>query len=67
MFFTTLSFVKQKHHDDDCPKIKLPCPKGCGLTVPREDMESHITQECANAESACPYLFGACAFQVSWM
>ena len=56
--------MKQKHEDEECPKIKLPCPNQCGLTVTREDMDHHIGQDCANTESTCPYEFGACAYQV---
>lgn len=56
--------MKQKHQDEQCPKIKLPCFNQCGLTVTREDMDRHIGQDCANAESTCPYEFGACAYEV---
>ena len=34
-------------HKEECPRFPLPCPNNCEVcTVPREDLEKHISEEC---------------------
>ena len=35
-------FITGQHHEEECPKLPLPCPNKCEIkTVPRENMEAH--------------------------
>ena len=42
-------------HKEECPKLPLPCPNKCEVgSVPREDMETHLTS-CHSELTQCEY------------
>ena len=40
-------------HDAECPETEISCPLLCGSTILRKDTESHIANDCAEAELSC--------------
>ena len=47
----------KKNHLEDCPKVPLPCPNKCDkkLTIPRDELDQHIEQECPRTKIMCQF------------
>ena len=42
----------------------LPCPHNCGSKdIPRENMQAHFENDCANHEISCPFVDSNCEFK----
>eukprot|EP00794_Sanderia_malayensis_P014291 gene14291-15778_t len=48
---------EKRQHLEDCKKVPLPCPNKCDkkLTIPREELDAHIEQECPRTKIMCQY------------
>ena len=52
-------------HKEECPKLPLPCPNKCEVeSVPREDMEAHLTS-CHSELTHCEYHNMGCKIMVA--
>lgn len=52
------------HEDEDCTRFPLECPQQCGVQdIPREEVESHVEDECLMTLVVCPYKGAGCTYQ----
>lgn len=50
-------------HEGKCLRWPLDCPQGCGvLGIPREEVESHVRDDCMMTMVSCPYEGAGCNF-----
>ncbi|XP_066021660.1 TNF receptor-associated factor 4-like [Pocillopora verrucosa] len=50
-------------HEDECLRWPLDCPQECGvLGIPREQVESHVMDDCMMTLVPCPYEEAGCNF-----
>lgn len=62
----TLPFISlDSHHKNLCPKILLNCPQCCGLKIERENMNSHILNDCQQTVISCPFRDMGCEIEVA--
>lgn len=55
---------KQEHEEVYCRRFPLGCPNSCGKEeIPREEMDSHLSETCPMTEVICPYAKAGCPFQ----
>ena len=48
------------HHLTKCQHILVACLQGCGLQVPRSDMDLHMKSDCARSITTCPFYDVGC-------
>lgn len=54
---------KEYHKDNLCTRFPLDCPQECGVQeIPREEVESHVRDDCAMTMVLCPYEGAGCTF-----
>jgi hypothetical protein len=54
----------EAQHLGVCPKFVLPCPHNCGVKdILRENMQTHLDNECPNHEISCPFVDSNCEFK----
>jgi TNF receptor-associated factor 4 len=54
----------EAQHLGTCPKFVLPCPHNCGVKeILRENMQTHLDNECPNHEISCPFVDSNCEFK----
>ena len=49
----------ENQHKKECLKFPIPCPNGCGMTIPRESVVSHTARECLYEMLQCGNFCGA--------
>jgi len=56
-------------HLEDCLKVPLPCPNRCDkkLTIPRDELDKHIEEECARTKIVCQFEEIGCPHRVSFL
>lgn len=47
-------------HDRICKKKIVPCPNNCTKTMPRQDIERHVSHECEHTVMACKFKNAGC-------
>lgn len=51
------------HEDIECTRFPVGCPQECGEEeIPREEVESHVRNDCVMAMVYCPYQEAGCTF-----
>ncbi|KAN0037967.1 hypothetical protein ACTA71_000139 [Dictyostelium dimigraforme] len=50
--------------DKECPKVTIDCLEGCLEKIQRDQMESHIEDDCNNAIIDCKYSKYGCEFEM---
>lgn len=50
----TFSFKHREQHDADCGYKLVPCPSGCGMDIPRNDVHVHVRDKCDLRAAECP-------------
>uniref|UniRef100_A0A1B6FZK8 TNF receptor-associated factor 4 n=1 Tax=Cuerna arida TaxID=1464854 RepID=A0A1B6FZK8_9HEMI len=64
--YCTLSYVAdtlQTHHAA-CARAPVPCPNRCEMAVvPREDLDSHLQDQCASLLAPCVFKEAGCRFK----
>ncbi|XP_022784910.1 TNF receptor-associated factor 6-like [Stylophora pistillata] len=57
------AFRLKRSHEDECLRWPLDCPQECGVhRIPREEVESHVRDECTMTLVSCPYEGAGCNF-----
>ncbi|XP_020612125.1 TNF receptor-associated factor 4-like [Orbicella faveolata] len=46
---------QMEDHIKECLKFPLPCPNICGVSIPREKIPDHATNDCPLTLIPCPY------------
>ncbi|KAN0037963.1 hypothetical protein ACTA71_000135 [Dictyostelium dimigraforme] len=53
-----------ENHHEECPKVTIDCLEGCLEKIRRDQMESHIEDDCNNAIIQCKYSKYGCEFEM---
>lgn len=48
------SYKYQSYHDEECGFKLLPCPSGCEMNIPRNEMDTHVRDTCILRSAECP-------------
>ncbi|KAL9976073.1 hypothetical protein ACROYT_G013320 [Oculina patagonica] len=57
-------FARKEIHEICCNRFPIICTNNCGaLRIPREEMDSHISNHCPLTEVTCPYAKAGCPFK----
>jgi hypothetical protein len=48
------SIKYEPYHDEECGFKPLPCTNGCSMQVPRNDMTTHVRNQCTLRAAECP-------------
>lgn len=59
-----LPFNKLEQHSMICPKLKIKCSQGCGITIERENERKHIEDNCDKTEIECPFKELGCGLKM---
>lgn len=52
------------HEDEECTRFPLECPQQCGVQdIPREEVESHVEDDCLMTVVVCPFVEAGCTYQ----
>ncbi|KAJ7355994.1 TNF receptor-associated factor 4 [Desmophyllum pertusum] len=56
-------WLTETHKGGECTRFPLDCPQECGvLEIPREEVESHVRDDCMMTMVVCPYEGAGCSF-----
>ncbi|KAN0023611.1 hypothetical protein ACTFIV_007998 [Dictyostelium citrinum] len=47
-------------HNEQCPKVTVECSQGCLMAIERDEMKSHIEEDCENTIIPCKYYEHGC-------
>ena len=48
-------------HYDVCPRVPVPCPKGCSAKPLRKNIDSHVAKTCPKNSQLCPFSVVGCS------
>ncbi|KAM9957261.1 hypothetical protein ACTFIW_009002 [Dictyostelium discoideum] len=51
-------------HHDECPKFPISCPQGCSIMIERDQIKSHIDNDCDNSTIQCKYYEYGCKVEI---
>ncbi|KAM9948427.1 hypothetical protein ACTFIT_001777 [Dictyostelium discoideum] len=57
-------FKELTNHYDECPKFKINCPQGCLEYLERDEIESHLDNDCHNTTIPCKYYEYGCKVEM---
>ncbi|XP_078741860.1 TNF receptor-associated factor 4, partial [Lampetra fluviatilis] len=54
-------FETLQSHQQQCPRVPVPCPNRCGLPrIAREELPCHLKEACATVHVPCPFKEAGC-------